>query len=104
MVRSSKLPEQAASRRIGTDARSGRVSKLHTINKTAEVSNTSTRTARRLADKFFTIAEVGQVLGVSPRTVRRWIATGELVKHRFGRAVRIARIDLEIFVAECRDV
>ena len=102
MVRSSKLSEKAASRRIGTDARGGREAKLRTINETAEL-HTPTRTARRLADRFFTIAEIAQVLGVSTRTVRRWISTGELVTHRFGRAVRISRIDLEIFVAQCRE-
>jgi excisionase family DNA binding protein len=102
MVRSSKLSEKTASRRMGTDARGQRVAKLRTINETAELSNISTRTVSRLADRFFTIAEIGQVLRVSTRTVRRWTSTGELVTHRFGRAVRISRIDLEIFVAKCR--
>jgi excisionase family DNA binding protein len=57
---------------------------------------------RNRSDKFFTIAEVGEILHVSTRSVRRWISAGELRAHRFGGAVRISRTDLEIFVANCR--
>ena len=53
--------------------------------------------------KFFAIHEVAEQLGVSTRTVRRWIENMELVAHRFGRAVRIAERDLQAFVAMHRD-
>jgi excisionase family DNA binding protein len=53
--------------------------------------------------KFFAIHEVAEQLGVSTRTVRRWIESMELVAHRFGRAVRIAERDLQAFVAMHRD-
>jgi len=36
-------------------------------------------------------------MGVSTRTVRRWIKRGELVEHRFGSAVRVADRDLLAF-------
>jgi excisionase family DNA binding protein len=54
-------------------------------------------------DNFFTIAEVAERFGVATRTVRRWIGAGELVAHRFGRAVRIAESDLKAFIAQHRD-
>jgi excisionase family DNA binding protein len=53
---------------------------------------------------FFTIGEVAQHLAVTPRTVHRWIADGELPVHRFGRrSVRISERDLKMFVATHRD-
>ena len=54
--------------------------------------------------EFFTVAEVAERLGVSTRTIRRWIENKELVAHRFGRAVRIAENDLKAFLAMHRDV
>ena len=53
--------------------------------------------------KFLAISEVAEQLGVSTRTVRRWIENLELVTHRFGRAVRIAERDLQAFIAMHRD-
>jgi excisionase family DNA binding protein len=53
--------------------------------------------------KFFTIADVADFLGVSVRTVRRWIKSGALVAHHFGTAVRIAESDLKAFIARHRD-
>jgi len=48
--------------------------------------------------RFFTIGEVARNLGVSTRTVQRWIDSGELVAHRFGRMVGIAEGDLIRFL------
>ena len=48
--------------------------------------------------RFFTVGEVARNLGVSSRTVRRWIESGELVAHRFGRLIRIAEGDLVHFL------
>jgi excisionase family DNA binding protein len=53
--------------------------------------------------QFLTIAEVAERLRVATRTVRRWIAAGELVAHRFGASVRIAEADLRAFVALHRE-
>jgi excisionase family DNA binding protein len=49
--------------------------------------------------RSFTVAEVAERLGVSTRTVRRWIEDLELVAHRFGRAVRKTESDLKAFLA-----
>jgi excisionase family DNA binding protein len=50
-----------------------------------------------LLEMYFTVDEVAESLGVSTRSVRRWIASGELVAHWFGRSVRIAESDLKAF-------
>jgi excisionase family DNA binding protein len=53
--------------------------------------------------RFYTIAEVAEITGVSRRTVRRWIARKDLIAHHFGRSVRIADSDLKIFLAQHRE-
>jgi excisionase family DNA binding protein len=55
------------------------------------------------APRFFTISDIAEFLDVSPRSVRRWIKSGELPVHRFGAAVRIAERDLLAFVAVHRE-
>ena len=57
----------------------------------------------RRAIRFFTVNEVAEIVGVSVRTVRRWIKSGDLVAHHFGAAVRIAESDLGPFIARHRD-
>jgi excisionase family DNA binding protein len=54
--------------------------------------------------RFFNVAEVADIVGVSPRTVRRWIKDEKLVAHYFGRAVRIAESDLRAFIARHRRI
>jgi excisionase family DNA binding protein len=54
--------------------------------------------------KFYTVAQVAGALGVSTRSVRRWIKQKKLVAHHFGAAVRIAETDLKAFIAEHRHV
>ena len=49
--------------------------------------------------RFYTIAQVAELLAISERSVRRWIATGELVAHKFGRGVRISETELKTFLA-----
>jgi excisionase family DNA binding protein len=49
-------------------------------------------------EQFFTVKEVAEICRVSTKTVHRWIDRGQLVKHRFGRQLRIASTDLEVFV------
>jgi excisionase family DNA binding protein len=53
--------------------------------------------------KFLTIQQVAELLVVSPRTVQRWIARGELRAHRIGALVRIATDDLKAFLAIRRE-
>ena len=51
---------------------------------------------------FFTVSDVAEHLGVSTRTVRRWIDGRRLIAHHFGRAVRIAEEDLRAFLTAHR--
>ena len=44
--------------------------------------------------RFFTIAEVAEIVEVTTRTVRRWIRSGDLVAHRFGGVVRISEDEI----------
>ena len=43
---------------------------------------------KKSVTRFFTVAQVAELLAVSTRSVRRWIAAGELLAHKFGRRVR----------------
>jgi excisionase family DNA binding protein len=53
--------------------------------------------------RFFTIAEVAEIIQVAPRSVRRWISAGHLTVHRFGSSiVRIAESDLAKFLDKNR--
>jgi len=52
--------------------------------------------------KFFAITEVAEMVGVSTRSVRRWIKRDELAAHRFGASVRIAESDLRAFFSRHR--
>jgi excisionase family DNA binding protein len=53
--------------------------------------------------KFLTIGEVAERLYVSTRTVRRWIKSGDLSVHQFGRVVRISVSDLRSFLTAHRE-
>jgi excisionase family DNA binding protein len=98
------------------------MSRLHTVDEDAEPLSTSPGTRRRVTEsgalgfgqvpprrqregqiKFFTIADVADHLQVSGRTVRRWIAAGDLVVHRVGAIVRIAESDFRSFLALRRE-
>jgi excisionase family DNA binding protein len=63
--------------------------------------NSRSSTGERI--RFFSIADVAEWLGVSARTVRRWIKTGVLVAHRIRGVVRIAEHDLRQFLEAHRD-
>ena len=48
--------------------------------------------------RFFTIKQIAEQLSVSTRSVRRWIARGELLAHKFSRQVRVSELDLRTFL------
>ncbi len=52
---------------------------------------------------FRSVAGTAEYCDVSEKTVRRWIAAGDLPVHRFGRALRISEKDLEMFIRTRRD-
>ena len=51
---------------------------------------------------LLTIADVAERLRVNAKTVRRWIATGELPAYKVGRQWRVAEEDLSAFLAKHR--
>jgi excisionase family DNA binding protein len=53
--------------------------------------------------KFYAIKTVAETLEVSTRTVRRWIARGDLIVHRVNGVIRIAEADLRAFLALHRE-
>lgn len=50
------------------------------------------------------IQNIADRMDVSPKTVRRWIASGDLIVHRIGAVVRVSEADLQAFLARHRDV
>ena len=52
--------------------------------------------------KFYTLAEIGDRLAVSDRTVHRWVGGKNIVAHRFGGATRISAIELTRFITRAR--
>lgn len=51
-------------------------------------------------EKFYDIPEVSEALGVSDKTVRRWIENKELAAYRLGRQFRISEKDLRRFLRD----
>ena len=47
------------------------------------------------AAQYLRAVEIARLLGISERTVRRWIASGELPSTKLGGARLVARADLE---------
>jgi excisionase family DNA binding protein len=55
---------------------------------------------RRLVEvRFFTIKEIAEQFGVNERTVRRWIASGDLVAIKLNGTVRVSEDDYRTFLA-----
>jgi excisionase family DNA binding protein len=52
--------------------------------------------------RFLSKAQLAERLGVSTKTVSRWIASGELRPYDFGRQVRIAEEDASAYIAARR--
>ncbi len=56
--------------------------------------------APRAGARFLTIGALARELGVSTRTVRRWLRAGELRSVRVGRQHRIERAEVQRFQRE----
>ena len=52
---------------------------------------------------FFTIRSLATRLSISERTVRNYIARGELASYQLGRSRRIDPADVDSFLADRRD-
>ena len=48
--------------------------------------------------RLLAVTDVAERLGLSPKTVRRFIASQQLPVHRLGRALRVSEEDLAAFV------
>ena len=53
-------------------------------------------------ERFLSVAEVAKRLGVSEKTVRRKIASGDLPAHRVGKLLRVSERILTAYVTRAR--
>ena len=67
-------------------------------------STSGAGTPGRPLSKMRTIGETAELLGTSTRTIRRFIKSRQLPKHRFGRLVRLSDADIVTFLALHRDI
>ena len=65
--------------------------------------NTGTGSAGRALTKLRTIDETAELFDVSTRTVRRLIDSGALPVHRLRRLVRISDADIAVLLAATRN-
>jgi len=49
------------------------------------------KTTTRRAKRFVSTNEMGPLLGVSPRTIRNWINSGEIKGYKIGHSLKITR-------------
>jgi excisionase family DNA binding protein len=61
-------------------------------------------TPSRSVSRMRTIDETAEILNASSRTVRRQVDSGALPAHRIGRLVRISEADIAAFLAARRCV
>jgi len=58
--------------------------------------------ARPTVPHLFSIRELADHLGISAKTISRWIDDGSLHAHRLGRQIRISEDDAASFIAARR--
>ncbi len=47
-------------------------------------------------------AETARRLGITPRTLYRFIDDGQLPAYRFGRVIRLKEVEVDAFIDACR--
>ncbi len=52
--------------------------------------------------EWMSTAEAAKHLGITPRTLYRFIDEGQLPAYRFGRVIRLKRNEVDTFVESCR--
>ena len=52
--------------------------------------------------QWLSTAEAANRLGITPRTLYRFIDEGQLVAYRFGRVIRLKTHDVDVFIEACR--
>ena len=51
---------------------------------------------------WLSTADAAKALGITPRTLYRFIDKGDLAAYRFGRVIRVKRVDVEAFIEASR--
>lgn len=51
---------------------------------------------------WLSTADAAQSLGITPRTLYRFINQGDLAAYRFGRVIRVKRTDIDAFIESSR--
>ena len=51
---------------------------------------------------WLSTADAAKALGITPRTLYRFIDKGDLPAYRFGRVIRVKRVDVEAFIEASR--
>ena len=52
--------------------------------------------------RWLSTAESARRLGITPRTLYRFIDEGQLPAYRFGRVIRLQRDEVDDFIERCR--
>jgi excisionase family DNA binding protein len=52
--------------------------------------------------QWLSTAEAAHRLGITPRTLYRFIDEGQLAAYRFGRVIRLQTADVDRFIESCR--
>lgn len=52
--------------------------------------------------RWLSTAEAAKRLGITPRTLYRFIDEGQLAAYRFGRVIRLKEDEVDVFIDNCR--
>lgn len=52
--------------------------------------------------EWLSTADAANALGITPRTLYRFIDQGELPAYRFGRVIRVKQVDIDAFIEGAR--
>ena len=52
--------------------------------------------------EWLSTAEAARRLGITPRTLYRFIDNGEVPAYRFGRVIRLKESEVDAFIESCR--
>ena len=77
---------------------------IRLLIKDRAMTSDTNHTPEQILPGLLTIKQAAKHFQVSTKTIRRWVETGDLVAHRFGRQWRISDTDLHIFIRMRREV
>ena len=52
--------------------------------------------------RWLSTAEAAKRLGITPRTLYRFIDQGDIPAYRFGRVIRLKEDEVDVFIEHCR--